>query len=76
MELRQKEAQDALERDIKLVNEFMRAEKAEKESNFRKRLELREEMQMYQENLAKAKEIEQQRHIHIENHYKQEMERV
>jgi hypothetical protein len=73
---RQKDIQDALDRDIKMLDEFLKSEREEKEANFRRRENLRKEMQMYRENLAQAKETERKRQLDIEGWYTREQDRV
>lgn len=73
---RQKEVQEALDRDMKILSEFMKSEKEEKESNFRRRNLLRKEMQMYRDHLGEAKDVEKQRQVEIEGWYSREQDRV
>jgi hypothetical protein len=76
MQRRQKDVQDILDRDIKMLDEFMKSEREEKESNFRRREELRRDMALYRANLSKEKECERQRQLDIEGYYSREMDRV
>ncbi|KAI8915862.1 hypothetical protein EDD86DRAFT_6516 [Gorgonomyces haynaldii] len=73
---RQKEIQESLDRDMKILNEFVKSEQEEKESKMRRRDNLRKEMQAYREHLVQAKEIEKQRQAEIETWYANEQERL
>jgi hypothetical protein len=76
MQRRQKDMQDILDGDIKMLDEFMKSEREEKESNFRRREELSRDMALYRENLAKEKEAEKMRQLDIKGYYSREMDRV
>lgn len=73
---RQKEIQETLESDMKILSEFIKAGKAEREANARRRVQLRNEMSLYRENLERAKVVEVQRQKDIEQWYSKEQDRV
>ena len=76
MQQRHKDIKDALDKDIKMLEEFAKMELEEKQSNTRRRQELHKEMNVYRIHLQKQKEIERQREFEIEQYYAKEEEKV
>ena len=76
LQQRHHEVQTALEMDMKILSEFLRLDRLEKETKQRRREELRREMQMYRQHLQQQKDIEKQREKEIENWYSAEQERL
>lgn len=73
---RQKEADEALELDLKIVNECLEQDKQERLAKSAKRESLRKEMHAYREHLLQQKRIEKEREKEIEAMYKLEDEKV
>ncbi|KAK6099142.1 hypothetical protein MT418_000595 [Batrachochytrium dendrobatidis] len=76
LQQRQKDVQEALEMDMRILSEFLKLEKIEKENKQRRRDELRHEMQLYREHLLDQKEVERLREEDIERWYIGEQERL
>ena len=73
---RQKDIQEALDNDIKILTEVAKLESEEKQKQSRRRAELQKEMIMYRNHLAEQKAIENEREKEIEKFYAAEQERV
>ncbi|KAJ3342764.1 ubiquinol-cytochrome c reductase core subunit 1 [Kappamyces sp. JEL0680] len=73
---RQKDVQEALETDIKILAEVAKLEAEEKQQNSRRRAELQREMAMYRQHLAEQRARETQREIEVERFYAAEQDRV
>eukprot|EP00842_Homolaphlyctis_polyrhiza_P000632 jgi/Hompol1/156/HPOL_003888-RA len=73
---RQQDIQAQLEMDMRILSEFLKLEKLEKETKQRRREDLRREMQMYREHLLMQKNIERQREIEVEKGYTEEQNRL
>lgn len=73
---RQREVQQALELDMKIVNAFFRMDEQEKESKNRRKEELKKEMKLYMDHLREQQMIEKEREREIERLYAEEAERV
>lgn len=71
-----KEVQEILEKDLAYLQEFLDSEKAEKQANSLRRDELRKEMILYRDSLAKDRQTEKERQVEIEGWYSREQERV
>jgi vacuolar-type H+-ATPase subunit I/STV1 len=76
MQQRHKDIKDALDRDIKMLEEFAKMELEAKQANARRRAELQREMQMYRVHLKEQREIERQRELELEEYYSKEQEKV
>ncbi|KAI8821359.1 tumor suppressor, Mitostatin-domain-containing protein [Fimicolochytrium jonesii] len=69
---RQKEVQEALELDLKIVNAFFRMDEQEREKQSRRKEELKREMKMYMDYLREQRRVEAEREREIEELYAQE----
>ncbi|KAL2913720.1 hypothetical protein HK105_206736 [Polyrhizophydium stewartii] len=76
LQQRQREVQAALEMDMRILAEFLKMDRVEREGRQRRREEMRREMQMYREHLLAQKEIEKQREAEIEQWFVAEQERL
>ncbi|KAI8588970.1 tumor suppressor, Mitostatin-domain-containing protein [Geranomyces variabilis] len=63
---RAREVQDALELDLSVVNAFFRMDEQEKQSNSRRKEELKREMRMYMDHLREQQRVEKQRAEELE----------
>ncbi|KAJ3417276.1 hypothetical protein HDV05_005732 [Chytridiales sp. JEL 0842] len=75
IEQRAREIREALELDLKIVNEFFKMDQAAAQSKNRRRAELRKEMQLYKEHLLEQQRIEREREMEIEKLQKEEEEK-
>jgi hypothetical protein len=73
---RANEVKQALELDLKIVNEFFKMDQADRENKNRRRVELRREMQLYREHLMEQAAIEAENEKESEKMQQQEAERV
>ncbi|KAJ3278173.1 Cilia- and flagella-associated protein 53 [Borealophlyctis nickersoniae] len=73
---RQLQIKEALEMDMKIVNEFFRLDEKEREDKSRRKEELRKEMQLYREHLLEQKRIEREREKEIEKLHKEEEDKL
>jgi hypothetical protein len=73
---RQKDIQDSLDNDIKILQEFAKMELEEKQANTRRRAGLAKEMQLYRDHLNQQKLKELERQKELESYYATEQERV
>jgi hypothetical protein len=73
---RQKDIQDALDGDLKLLAEFAALEIVEKNEHSRRRAQLRKETELYRQHLAEQKVIEQKKAKEIEKFYEIDNEKV
>ncbi|KAJ3276971.1 hypothetical protein HDV01_000023 [Terramyces sp. JEL0728] len=73
---RQQDVKRALDNDLRILEEISKMEKAEKESNSRRKLELQKEMQLYREHLTRQKAEETQREKELEQYYNEEQDRI
>jgi uncharacterized membrane-anchored protein len=76
IEQRAREVREALELDLKIVNEFFKMDQAEAENKNRRRAELRREMQLYKEHLMEQQRVEREREKEIEKLQKEEEDKV
>ena len=73
---KQKDARDALEMDLKILNEYLLQDEAEKQAKTAKRESLKREMQVYRDHLLEQKQIEKEREEEISRLYTIEDEKV
>ncbi|KAJ3321783.1 ubiquinol-cytochrome c reductase core subunit 1 [Boothiomyces sp. JEL0866] len=73
---RQQDVKKALDNDLRILEEISKMEKAEKESNSRRKLELQKEMQLYREHLTRQKAEEAKRERELEQYYNEEQDRI
>ncbi len=73
---KQKEAQESLDMDLKIINEYIAQDELEKKIKTAKREALRREMQMYRDHLLEQKLVEKEREKEIEYMYRLEDEKV
>jgi hypothetical protein len=73
---KQKDMQDALAYDLKVLAELAQQELQDKQARSRRRKELHAEMNRYREHLKKQLEIEAERDREINRHYAVEQEKV
>ncbi len=73
---RQKEADEALELDLKIVTECLEKDELERKAKSEKRESLKKDMHAYREHLLEQRLIEREREKEIEAMYKFEDEKV
>jgi hypothetical protein len=73
---RQKEVRESLEQDMKILNEFMQAGKAEAEAKTKRKEHLKREMSMYRDHLEKARQTEKLRQEEMDKWYASEQDKV
>ncbi|KAJ3050542.1 hypothetical protein HK097_008508 [Rhizophlyctis rosea] len=73
---RQREVQESLEMDLKIVNEFLEAGEKEREGKNRRKEELRREMIAYREHLEEQRRVEREREREIDRMYREEEDRL
>ncbi|TPX72621.1 hypothetical protein SpCBS45565_g00287 [Spizellomyces sp. 'palustris'] len=73
---RQREVQDALDLDMKIVSAFFRIDEQEKESRNRRKEEMRKEMLLYMEHLREQQRIEKEREREVDRMYAEEAEKL
>lgn len=73
---KQKDAREALEMDLKVLNEYLLQDEAEKQAKSAKRESLKREMQVYRDYLLEQKQIEKAREEEISRLYTIEDEKV
>lgn len=73
---RQKDIQQGLDSDIKLLAEVSKLEAEQKIQNSRRRAELQREMNLYRQHLADQKAREIEREKEVEKFYAAEQDRV
>ncbi|KAJ3022425.1 Cilia- and flagella-associated protein 53 [Thoreauomyces humboldtii] len=76
VQARQREVQDALELDLKVVNAFFRMDEMEKETKSRRKEQLKLEMRMYMDHLKHQQEIERENAKEIDRLYAEESTKV
>ncbi|KAI8919135.1 tumor suppressor, Mitostatin-domain-containing protein [Powellomyces hirtus] len=76
VQARQREVQDALELDLKVVNAFFRMDEQEKETKSRRKEELKREMKMYMDHLREQQAIEKERAREIDRLYVEESKKL